>query len=141
MSPKCEHTCTYRYTVCKYNYACSEVYLIVCILSVNCLYIVCGIVEMYCLLYTSNSSTFCPQTNGSLLDSPIMSRSSTLQSVSSSTTEGSPTSSPRSSITSLLEECFDVISQLGPESLIFSTLMKKLVCVYLVCVHSLTFFS
>ena len=52
-----------------------------------------------------------------------MSRSSTHQSISSGV-ETSPTSSPRSSLTSLLEECFELISQLGPEALIFSTLMK-----------------
>ena len=78
-------------------------------------------------IYTYICFTTSLQSYDSLLDSPIMSRSSTFQSVSSGT-EASPSSSPRSSITSLLEECFDVISQLGPESLIFATLMKPYVC-------------
>jgi Rap guanine nucleotide exchange factor 4 len=60
----------------------------------------------------------------SVTDSPEMSRSSTFASISSSGVENSPGSSPRSSISSLLEECFELISQLGPETLIYSTILK-----------------
>ena len=61
-----------------------------------------------------------------------MSRSSTHNSISSGVEGGgggggSPTSSPRSSLSSLLEDCFELIAQLGPEALIYATLMKRLV--------------
>ena len=66
-----------------------------------------------------------------------MSRSSTHNSISSGVEGGggggggSPTSSPRSSLSSLLEDCFELIAQLGPEALIYATLIKRLVyCQY-----------
>ncbi|XP_011404348.2 PREDICTED: rap guanine nucleotide exchange factor 4-like isoform X2 [Amphimedon queenslandica] len=70
--------------------------------------------------------------DSSILESPIMSRSSTHNSISSGVEGGgggggggSPTSSPRSSLSSLLEDCFELIAQLGPEALIYATLIKS----------------
>lgn len=59
-----------------------------------------------------------------VLGSPVNVREIHLRQ-SSITEASSPSSSPRSSVASLLEECFDVIAQHGPEALIFSTLMKQ----------------